>query len=226
LLLGEFRGQTRDIGIAALTQIGLFLSLELLREIRGGGDAVFNVTANGTPPYAYLWRTNGVPIPSATNAFFTIAQPTPATGLAGCDVVVSDAFGSITSRVAGVTFSTNPPVIVDEPANQKYPMPLFTSEKYNCEVGRIRKDCALDNGLCFWVCGDQLLKGAAHLAHQRGSLRRLSQQRGEDNQRRKQRQHTRICHGLGRVEHIVLQRQPEGFAKMLNQPDHRGQGKE
>jgi aspartate-semialdehyde dehydrogenase len=51
--------------------------------------------------------------------------------------------------------------LVDEPANQKYPMPLFTSEKYNCEVGRIRLDCALDNGLCFWVSGDQLLKGAA-----------------------------------------------------------------
>jgi aspartate-semialdehyde dehydrogenase len=27
--------------------------------------------------------------------------------------------------------------------------------------GRLRKDCALDNGLCFWVSGDQLLKGAA-----------------------------------------------------------------
>jgi aspartate-semialdehyde dehydrogenase len=51
--------------------------------------------------------------------------------------------------------------LVDEPENKKYPMPLFTSEKYNCEVGRIRKDCAFDNGLCFWVSGDQLLKGAA-----------------------------------------------------------------
>ncbi|MGD0252291.1 MAG: aspartate-semialdehyde dehydrogenase [Verrucomicrobiota bacterium] len=51
--------------------------------------------------------------------------------------------------------------LVDEPENRKYPMPLFTSEKDNCEVGRIRKDCALDNGLCFWVSGDQLLKGAA-----------------------------------------------------------------
>jgi len=51
--------------------------------------------------------------------------------------------------------------LVDEPENKKYPMPLFTSEKYNCEVGRIRMDCALDNGLCFWVSGDQLLKGAA-----------------------------------------------------------------
>jgi aspartate-semialdehyde dehydrogenase len=51
--------------------------------------------------------------------------------------------------------------LVDEPENKKYPMPLFTSEKYNCEVGRLRLDCALDNGLCFWVSGDQLLKGAA-----------------------------------------------------------------
>src|SRR5947207_4884356 len=51
--------------------------------------------------------------------------------------------------------------VVDEPENKKYPMPLFTSEKYNCAVGRIRKDCALDNGLAFWVSGDQLLKGAA-----------------------------------------------------------------
>ncbi|HEV2454592.1 MAG TPA: aspartate-semialdehyde dehydrogenase [Verrucomicrobiae bacterium] len=51
--------------------------------------------------------------------------------------------------------------VVDEPENKKYPMPLFTTEKYNCEVGRIRKDCALENGLAFWVSGDQLLKGAA-----------------------------------------------------------------
>lgn len=51
--------------------------------------------------------------------------------------------------------------VVDDPANKVYPMPLFTAEKYNCEVGRLRLDCALENGLCFWVCGDQLLKGAA-----------------------------------------------------------------
>ena len=51
--------------------------------------------------------------------------------------------------------------VVDEPARQRYPMPLFTSGKDNCEVGRLRMDCALENGLCFWVSGDQLLKGAA-----------------------------------------------------------------
>lgn len=51
--------------------------------------------------------------------------------------------------------------VVDDPANKSYPMPLDVSGKYNCAVGRLRLDCALDNGLCFWVAGDQLLKGAA-----------------------------------------------------------------
>ena len=51
--------------------------------------------------------------------------------------------------------------VVDNPAKQEYPLPLYATEKYNCQVGRLRKDCAMDNGLCFWVAGDQLLKGAA-----------------------------------------------------------------
>jgi aspartate-semialdehyde dehydrogenase len=51
--------------------------------------------------------------------------------------------------------------VVDDPANRRYPMPLDTSGQDNCTVGRLRIDCALDNGLAFWVSGDQLLKGAA-----------------------------------------------------------------
>jgi aspartate-semialdehyde dehydrogenase len=51
--------------------------------------------------------------------------------------------------------------LVDEPAQNRYPMPRFVAGKDNCEVGRVRRDCALDNGLSFWVSGDQLLKGAA-----------------------------------------------------------------
>src|SRR2546429_5308676 len=51
--------------------------------------------------------------------------------------------------------------VVDDPAKKEYPLPLYAAERYNCQVGRLRQDCALDNGLCFWVVGDQLLKGAA-----------------------------------------------------------------
>lgn len=51
--------------------------------------------------------------------------------------------------------------VVDEPADNRFPLPLAVAGKDDCEVGRLRLDCAMDNGLCFWVCGDQLLKGAA-----------------------------------------------------------------
>lgn len=51
--------------------------------------------------------------------------------------------------------------LVDDPGRCAYPMPLNCAEQDDCEVGRIRLDCALDNGLAFWVAGDQLLKGAA-----------------------------------------------------------------
>jgi aspartate-semialdehyde dehydrogenase len=51
--------------------------------------------------------------------------------------------------------------LIDEPARHRYPMPLHAAGKDNCEVGRLRLDCAFENGLAFWVSGDQLLKGAA-----------------------------------------------------------------
>jgi aspartate-semialdehyde dehydrogenase len=51
--------------------------------------------------------------------------------------------------------------LVDEPARNRYPLPLDVAGKDNCQVGRIRRDCAFENGLAFWVSGDQLLKGAA-----------------------------------------------------------------
>jgi aspartate-semialdehyde dehydrogenase len=51
--------------------------------------------------------------------------------------------------------------VVDTPELNEYPLPLYCAEQDNCQVGRLRYDCALDNGLAFWVSGDQLLKGAA-----------------------------------------------------------------
>ena len=51
--------------------------------------------------------------------------------------------------------------VVDDPGSARYPLPLACSGTDDCAVGRLRVDRALDNGLAFWVCGDQLLKGAA-----------------------------------------------------------------
>jgi len=68
--------------------------------------------------------------------------------------ITVDAARAVLSQAPGLD-------LIDEPAKNEYPLPLYAAEKYNCQVGRIRQDCAMDNGLCFWVAGDQLLKGAA-----------------------------------------------------------------
>lgn len=52
-------------------------------------------------------------------------------------------------------------VIVDNPAEKQYPMPLFVAGKDPVFVGRIRKDLANEHGLSFWIVGDQIKKGAA-----------------------------------------------------------------
>ncbi len=52
-------------------------------------------------------------------------------------------------------------VVIDNPAEKQYPMPLFTAGKDPVYVGRLRKDLSNPNGLTFWVVGDQIKKGAA-----------------------------------------------------------------
>ena len=52
-------------------------------------------------------------------------------------------------------------VVIDNPAEKQYPMPLDTAGKDPVFVGRIRKDLTDGCGLSFWVVGDQIKKGAA-----------------------------------------------------------------
>ena len=52
-------------------------------------------------------------------------------------------------------------VLMDNPAEKQYPMPLYLAGKDPVYVGRIRKDLSDDHGLAFWIVGDQIRKGAA-----------------------------------------------------------------
>lgn len=52
-------------------------------------------------------------------------------------------------------------VVVDAPADKKYPMPLDAAGQDPVYVGRLRADLANPNGLTFWLVGDQIKKGAA-----------------------------------------------------------------
>lgn len=51
--------------------------------------------------------------------------------------------------------------LYDDPAHNKYPMPIMVEGQDDCYVGRIRDDISAPNALNFWVVGDQLRKGAA-----------------------------------------------------------------
>ncbi len=52
-------------------------------------------------------------------------------------------------------------VVLDDIANNKYPMPLFAKDRDEVFVGRIRRDESIENGLNLWVVADNLRKGAA-----------------------------------------------------------------
>lgn len=69
--------------------------------------------------------------------------------------VTAEGFRAELSGVDGV-------VIKDNPANFEYPMPLTATGRIPVEVGRIRQSLVFgSHGLDFFVCGDQLLRGAA-----------------------------------------------------------------
>lgn len=52
--------------------------------------------------------------------------------------------------------------LVDSPEDLQYPMPLTATKKYDIEAGRVRQSLVFgEYGIDFFVCGDQLLKGAA-----------------------------------------------------------------
>ena len=69
----------------------------------------------------------------------------------------------VTPKAARAVLAKAPGVVlVDDPAGQRYPMPLTASGQDDVEAGRIRANPVFgDCGLDFFLCGDQLLKGAA-----------------------------------------------------------------
>jgi DNA-binding beta-propeller fold protein YncE len=85
--------------------------------VSDGQTATFSVTAGGTSPLSYQWRSNGSDIAGATSASYT----TPALQLAddGTEytVVVSNTAGTKTSDVAKLTVNPITPTITAQPAN-------------------------------------------------------------------------------------------------------------
>ena len=69
--------------------------------------------------------------------------------------VTPEAARAVLAKAAGVK-------VVDDPANKLYPMPITATGQDDVEAGRIRANPVFgDHGLDLFLCGDQLLKGAA-----------------------------------------------------------------
>jgi hypothetical protein len=67
-----------------------------------GTNVLFSVTTGGTPPFGYLWRFNGQPLPGATNAILEL-KAVQVTNSGAYSVIVSNAAGTVQSREALLT---------------------------------------------------------------------------------------------------------------------------
>ena len=65
------------------------------------------------------------------------------------------------AKVRELLAATSGVIVVDDPANAKYPMPMDAHEKDEVFVGRIRRDESQANTLNMWCVADNLRKGAA-----------------------------------------------------------------
>jgi uncharacterized repeat protein (TIGR01451 family) len=81
-----------------------------------GQNAMFTVAASGDSPLNYQWRFNGAPIGGSTGSNYTVSGATTANA-GNYDVVVGNAYGSMTSVVAQLTVLM-PPSIISQPTNQ------------------------------------------------------------------------------------------------------------
>jgi tRNA A37 methylthiotransferase MiaB len=61
-------------------------------------------------------------------------------------------------------------VVLDDPANNVYPLARQVAGKDEVFVGRIRRDFSVENGLNLWVVADNIRKGAATNAVQIAEL--------------------------------------------------------
>lgn len=68
----------------------------------------------------------------------------------------------VTVEAARKAFEGKPGIVLmDDCANNVYPMPGLLAGTDETYVGRVRKDTTVDHGLSFWVVADQIRKGAA-----------------------------------------------------------------
>jgi len=72
-----------------------------------GQSYTYSIGVNGTPPFAYQWFNNSVPLPGQTNSSYTLTAANP--GSYALEVVITNTYGAATSLVSAITVLAPPP---------------------------------------------------------------------------------------------------------------------
>lgn len=110
---------TADIDFLAtlITYPPAILAQPLNQTVAAGLSATFTVTAGGSNPLSYQWRFNGTNFVGGNSNSFTVVN-VQTNHLGNYSVVVSNAFGSVTSANAALALGV-PPAITAQPEHQR-----------------------------------------------------------------------------------------------------------
>ena len=138
-----------QIASAGSTSSTVFLVTQPLSETVGQYTTVpFSVVADGTPPLSYQWLLNGTNVSSATNSSYIVPYAQPAKA-GNYSVIVTNAYGSVTSQVATLTVINARPASVGPFTNGSFEVPVITS-------GDDRYAALGDTWLTGWIIGGTL----------------------------------------------------------------------
>lgn len=105
---GQFGGSSETLGYADAqftyinTNPPVIATQPLNQAVSIGGTAIFNVTASGASPLAYQWRFQGTNLPGQTTTTLTLLNA-QSNQVGPYTVVVTNAYGSVTSSIAMLT---------------------------------------------------------------------------------------------------------------------------
>jgi hypothetical protein len=122
VVLSAYGSVTSSVATLTVTNLGVAPSITVQPQsdsIVVGGSASFRVTATGTDPLAYEWFFNGASLGVTTTRYNILFATTNQAG--NYTVVVTNAYGSVTSAVAVLSFTdtpTGPSVSAITPAAQ------------------------------------------------------------------------------------------------------------
>jgi len=108
-----------------------------------GQNATFTVSANGDTPLSYQWRFNWTPISSAIGTSYTVTG-TSVDAAGAYDVVVTNAFGSITSTEAQLKVLVAPSILnlTSSGSSMSVSFPSVTGLNYQLQYKNTLNDAA------------------------------------------------------------------------------------